>query len=358
MRLASSAIVSVLCTVTALAPARIHLVVNPFGGGGAGLATLDAVRPIFEAAGMEVNTLMTEYAGHAGEYVSSLDLPDGVVGIGGDGTAHELADAMLRRPEDERVPIGIVPAGSGNTWAFDLGVGDATVAARAVAAGQTSRVDVRAVESEGDAAVRYAINICGVGMPAAVLERANALRAVTGGANYELAGLTLIAAGQTSYGATLEVETADGAITLELEDFSFAQAQVNRHMGKRVCFAPDALMDDGLLNLVLIKKSGALDILHANALARSAMHVDLPFVEVIGCRSYTLTPRRAPPGLQASTVNLDGELEDLGSGGAFRARCVPRALEVFSPRLNDARVDTSDELEPRLVMGLVGLLGG
>ena len=56
-----------------------------------------------------------------------------------------------------------------------------------------------------------------------------------GSAQYELAGLILIATGQTSYGATLQIETEDGeVVTRELDDFSFAQAQVNMHMGKKV----------------------------------------------------------------------------------------------------------------------------
>ena len=65
----------------ALQPRRVHLVVNPYGGGGAGLATLDSVLPVFEAAGVEVTTLMTEYAGHAGEMARTLPLLDDFVGI-------------------------------------------------------------------------------------------------------------------------------------------------------------------------------------------------------------------------------------------------------------------------------------
>lgn len=146
------------------------------------------------------------------------------------------------------------------------------------------------------------------------------------------------------------------AFARELDDFSFAQAQVNMHMGKKVCFAPDASMTDGLLDLVLVTRSGALDILEANALARGASHVELPYVEVLRCRSYRLTPRRAPAGLDARAVNLDGELVTLPAG-PFRARCVPGALEVFAELpLNAERVDTSDALEPRLVMAAVELL--
>ena len=92
---------------------RIHVVVNPFGGGGAGLAALDAVLPIFEKAGIQVTTLETQYAGHAGDFAESVELLDGFVAIGGDGTAHEIANAMLRRQESDRVPVGIIPAGSG-----------------------------------------------------------------------------------------------------------------------------------------------------------------------------------------------------------------------------------------------------
>ena len=58
----------------------------------------------------------------------------------------------------------------------------------------------------------YAINICGFGLPAAVLQQANALRWL-GSAQYELAGLLLILSGQTGYGARLTIEQADGSVT-------------------------------------------------------------------------------------------------------------------------------------------------
>ena len=60
--------------------------------------------------------------------------------------------------------IGIIPAGSGNTWAFDLGLEDAEEAARVVAAGETVAVDVMAISSIGEPQrVReYALNIAGL----------------------------------------------------------------------------------------------------------------------------------------------------------------------------------------------------
>lgn len=102
---------------------------------------------------------------------------------------------------------------------------------------------------------------------------------------------------------------------------------------------------------MLITRSGGGDILRANALARGASHVTLPFVETVRCKAYTLTPRRAPQGLD-SILNLDGEL----SGAApFRASCLPRALEVFAAELNAEPMDTSGELEPKLVLSILDL---
>lgn len=341
--------------LAAQVPRRIHIVVNPFGGGGVGLETLEAVLPVFEAAGIEVITLETEYAGHASEYARTEPLLDAFVAIGGDGTAHEIANGMLRRAENDRVPVGIIPAGSGNTWAYDLGIDDAVAAAELIASGETKSIDVMAIgpADASEAVDEYGINICGFGVPAAVLQQANALRWL-GSAQYELAGLLLIASGKTSFAAKLEIEAEDGTITtLNLDDASFVQAQINMHMGKQVPFAPAARMDDGLLDLVLVKKSGGLDILNANARARGATHVDLPFVESIRCKSYTLTPNALPTGdADLASLNVDGEL---AGAAPFRAVCMPRALEVFSSQLRKKPRDTSAELEPQLVTAIVRL---
>lgn len=350
-----------------LKPQRIHLVVNPFGGGGAGLQALHEVLPIFEKAEIEVQTLKTEYAGHARYYASSIELDpqtDAFVGIGGDGTAHEIANGMLQRAPEDRVPIGIIPAGSGNTWAFDLGLDEAVEAAHVIASGATTAVDVLAVSAHDDAAANsdpssspvneYAINICGFGLPAAVLQQANALRWL-GSAQYELAGLLLILSNKARFGATLEVEAADGTVsTHQLNDCSFVQAQLNMHMGKRVPFAPSAVMNDGLIDLVLVKSGNGLDILHANALARGAAHEALPFVDVIRCKRYTLTPHRRSAG-----INLDGELAGgrLDGSGAFTATCVPQALEVFASSLNATPRLSSGDVEPKLILSLMDALG-
>ena len=113
-------------------------------------------------------------------------------------------------------------------------------------------------------------------------------------------------------------------------------------------------MTDGLLDLVIVSRSGGLDILHANARARGASHLKLPFVETIRCRSYVLTPHpTSGDGGSSIALNLDGEL---AGAAPFRVECLSGALEVFSGTLRTEPNDTSDQFEPQLVMSLVRAL--
>ena len=327
-------------------PKRIHVVVNPSGGSGAGLAVLAEVLPTFEAAGVDVSVLRTEYAGHAEVLASTVDLRDALVGIGGDGTVHELVNGMLRRSDGRTCAVGVIPSGTGNTWALDLGIplGQPARAAEAVVGGATRRVDVMRVDASSEDRPRYSVNICACGFPAAVLEESDELRWLGLGAQYDLAGLSLIAQGRTRFRGVVEVD--GGARTLDLPDYSFVQAQINARMGKRVPFAPDAEVDDGLLDLVLVKSSSGFDIILANFLARFGEHERLPCVEILQCADFSYRPSRAPPAAlgsldrvvadakgedaSAADLNLDGELVP-GGAAAFRAACLPGALEVLVP---------------------------
>ena len=301
---------------------RVHVVVNPASGGNVGLDTLDSVvLPALAARNIEATVLRTEYAGHAREYAASVDLLDAFVAIGGDGTAHEIANGMLSRPEDARVPIGIVPAGSGNSWACDLGLDDAAGAVAAVCAGATRRVDVMVVDASDQ--ISYACNICAWGLPAAVLTEANALRETFGTAQYDLAGLSIIAQGKSAFSGALEYTDADGATTTrQLDDVSFVQAQVNERMGKRVPFAPGALMDDGLVDIVLVTDASGPAIVASQALAQDMDGAHRSFPSWRWCAGVRVTPAAGGRD-EARDVSLDGEL--VASAAPFSAECLRRA---------------------------------
>ncbi|RLM92396.1 sphingosine kinase 2-like [Panicum miliaceum] len=107
-------------------PKRLFVLVNPFGGRKCAKKIYDMeIKPLFEAAGVSITVQETEYQGHAREVASSLDLGkyDGIVCVSGDGVLVEVVSGILQRTDWEdaiKMPIGVVPAGTGNGMAKSL----------------------------------------------------------------------------------------------------------------------------------------------------------------------------------------------------------------------------------------------
>uniref|UniRef100_A0A2K6LNU4 sphingosine kinase n=1 Tax=Rhinopithecus bieti TaxID=61621 RepID=A0A2K6LNU4_RHIBE len=104
-------------------PPRLLLLVNPFGGRGlAWQWCKNYVLPMISEAGLSFNLIQTERQNHARELVQGLSLSewDGIVTVSGDGLLHEVLNGLLDRPDWEeavKMPVGILPCGSGNALA-------------------------------------------------------------------------------------------------------------------------------------------------------------------------------------------------------------------------------------------------
>jgi sphingosine kinase len=133
---------------------RLLVFVNPFGGTGLGRKVWKQVRPMFLVANIDLHLVETKYAGHAGEVAASLDIEkyDGIVTISGDGLLHEVVNAILRRPdwkEAVKVPLGIIPSGSGNGLAASISCYTPTQAAFAIVKGKSRPFDMFSILQEG-----------------------------------------------------------------------------------------------------------------------------------------------------------------------------------------------------------------
>lgn len=105
---------------------RALVLLNPFGGSGkAKFLWNEIASHIFKAALYDIDVLETQYAGHATEMASKLELNkyDMVICVSGDGLAHEVLNGFAKRPdavEALAMPVGFVPAGSGNASAKSI----------------------------------------------------------------------------------------------------------------------------------------------------------------------------------------------------------------------------------------------
>jgi diacylglycerol kinase (ATP) len=111
---------------------------------------------------LELKLLKTTRRGEAADLAEHAASESPVViAIGGDGTVHEVASGLMRVPAERRPPLGVVPAGSGNDFAYALGIPKILAENVAIiAAGHTRTVDVGDVRTPaGDQ--RYCLNNLG-----------------------------------------------------------------------------------------------------------------------------------------------------------------------------------------------------
>ena len=111
--------------------------------------------------------------------------------IGGDGTIHEAIEGLMQSEKSKYLPLGIIPAGSGNAFAEDLGlrVRDPLDGLENIIIGDISRIDVMRIKTRHN--INYAVNIIGWGMASNVNILAEKLRWL-GNIRYSIASILSI----------------------------------------------------------------------------------------------------------------------------------------------------------------------
>ena len=284
-------------------------------------AAAEAIRDAVETLRAEGEAVEVRVTWEAGDTIrlSQEAVRDGVGAIvagGGDGTLSEVVDGLLLEEEDglPRRMVGVMPYGTANDFATACGIprGDPLAALRIVAARRPRRIDVGRL---GD---RAFVNLATAGFGAAITnETPEELKSVLGGAAYLLTGLTRFG----GIGAERGRLRAPG---FEWEGRFLGLAVGNgRLAGGGFAVCPDALVDDGLLDVALLPEVPAGDLLQVlagfmgddrEAVREEVIYRRVPWLEI-----------DAPDGLH---VNLDGEPIQ---GTAFRFEAMPALLPFCLP---------------------------
>lgn len=293
------------------------VILNPAAAGGRAARLRRPIAERFERHGVEARVFETGAAGEAWRLAGETPLAgfDGLVAAGGDGTVFEAVNGLLGRPAAERPPLGVVPVGTGNAFAreFGLGPGDWRRAIDIVAAGRPGPIDVGRVQAGG--ARYHFVNVVGVGLAADAGRTAARLKFL-GNAAYTLAAVWHLLR-LRSHAVRVEV---DGE-TIE-EEAIVVEIANSRYTGTRFLIAPEARLDDGLLDLVLVRRMPRRRLARLFPTIYRGEHVAHEEVVVRRGRRMRLL---APAGLSLSP---DGE--QLGeTPAAFE--CLPGALEAFRP---------------------------
>lgn len=271
------------------------MVINPTAGHGRAAGTGRQVFDLLTAAGCDAVDLTGDDAEHAlARARAALDSLDALVVVGGDGIAHLGVNAIA----GTGVALGIVPAGSGNDLARALGlhVGDPTAAVRQVLdqleAGPRYIDAIATTSTAAPSRVpRWTACVLSAGIDAAVNSRANAYRWPSGGGRY-VRGVFAELSTFRPYGYRL---TIDGQVR---EQKATLVALANApSFGGGMKIAPDALVDDGLMDVVVADGLRRHQILCLFPRLYAGTHLSHPAVRVYRATRVELEPfgRPVPP---------------------------------------------------------------
>jgi diacylglycerol kinase family enzyme len=143
---------------------NILYVINPAGHGGAGINVWEKVRSTWSDQIGSEDVHFTERQGHAREIAVSAEGYDILTAIGGDGTVGEILSGIMAH-QDPRPKLAIIPAGTGNDIARNLGISSFENAVDALHGDHARTVDLIRIDCqvEGRKAHRYAFLMGNVG---------------------------------------------------------------------------------------------------------------------------------------------------------------------------------------------------
>ncbi|GGL13998.1 diacylglycerol kinase [Sphaerisporangium melleum] len=255
---------------------ELVVLVNPAARGGRTLRLLDPVVRRLRDGGRPVSVIVGTSAQDALELACTAvaEGPEALVAFGGDGLVHLAVQAVAGTD----VPLGIIPAGTGNDIADAFGIpkNDPLAAAAIVAEGTVRTVDA------GTAGEEWFAGVVACGFDSKVNERANRMTRPAGMAKYLLATLQELRA-FTPIPFRL---TVDGEV---IEQEAMMVAVGNTHSygaGMRVC--PEAVPDDGLLDVLIVGPLPTGAFLRAFPRVYRGTHLGHPAITLHRARTVTV----------------------------------------------------------------------
>lgn len=297
----------------------VALLVNPAARAGAHTDAAERAAERLRGAGIRTTLVSGGSAAESSELLrTALRVgADAVLVAGGDGTVN----LAIQELAGTGIPLGIIPAGTGNDLATTVGLRelDAAGAADAIIAGATRAIDVARVTRADGTSTLFG-TVLASGFDSRVNDRANRMRWPRGHVRYNIAILIEFL---TLRGVAFEIELTgvDGEIERVDGDLVMATVGNGRTYGGGIPICPDADPADGLLDVTLVRPAGRLRLLRLLPRVYRGTHTEVAEVATRRVRSVRLSS----PGV---TAYADGD--PIGAMPLV-VDVVPGALTVFAP---------------------------
>lgn len=273
---------------------HVHVILNPYANRWGAQRKIPLVKSALAGGGVRADVTVTQTPNEAIERArkATLDGYDAVVAAGGDGTVSAVVNGLIQAAGDRpTIPFGVLPIGTGNDFSDMTGTPRALAEAVAViAAGQTRQVDAARVND------RFFDNNCAVAMEPMVTIENVKIKRLSGNARY-LAALLRALVKLKAW--NMRIRWDDG----ELEGPTLLLSMCNSpRTGGVFLMAPQAKMDDGLLDFVYAPAMPKVQVLAVLPKLFSGRHLQHPLVK------HGRTRRLVVESNPATPIHADGEV--------------------------------------------------
>lgn len=238
-----------------------HIIANPTAGNGAVGRRWPVIEALLQEMGFAYSVQFTQHRGHAVRLVDDA-VQKGcrhILGLGGDGTNHEIANGILRQPHapPDAITYALLPIGTGNDWARTYAIPHQPRARlQRLLLGETVLQDAGKVTylKDGQPAERYFVNVAGMAYDAFIAQKLERHRFVSRLQYLIMVGRYLFEYRLTPARLSWEKNTVE-------DSFYTINVGICRYSGGGMQLVPHAVPDDGLLAVTFARRLPKWEVL-------------------------------------------------------------------------------------------------
>ena len=304
------------------------MVVNPKAGSNKGKEDWPKIKKLLETGKVDFDFIITTHQRHAIQLVQQA-VEDGFrkfISVGGDGTLNEVINGIFIKHQllASEIKLGVITVGTGNDWGRTHQMPERYAEMiDIIKSGKIFNHDIGKAKYRYDEEdeSRYFINIAGMGFDAMVAKRVNTLKEK--GYRGLMVYMFSLLSSLIQFNPTKLIIFSENKKIYSNNTF-LASIGICRFNGGGMKLLPDAIPDDGLFDLTIIRKVPRLKVLANIKNVFDGSFVKLKEVERFRAKSFTVVSD--PP----NALNLETDGESLGNS-PLDFEVLPRAIKMIVP---------------------------
>jgi len=299
---------------------KAEIIVNLTAGGGKPHKHLNRVLEFLKENGLNFKVSYTSHHGEAIELAQKAadNGAELIVSVGGDGTVNEIVNGIMKSKNDP--PLGIIPLGWANDFIKSTDIpSDIIEACKILIKGKTKKIDIGVVNNQ-----IYFANICGVGFDAEVAQLANQMKS-------KHPNLRILSAFVYVFATVKKLLSPFSCHDVKIKfdgkeihsKILFIAISNGKFYGGRFKITPEAILDDGLLEICLVEEMGRFKYLSIIPKVFKGTHASIKGVNFYRAKEVVIQSSE-PVLSQVSGEVIEGQKE-------FTITLLPKSLKLIVP---------------------------